>query len=120
VFIPPGKYVFFSVVTQAEYQQVILLKDSAGHALISAAGMGTGGDPPTQIDAGTFLAQDQSGNYTMSITGNSQPSQVIWDQLPLTVGQTVMSTTYVFNSEDGVDADFNDTCVTLTWFDQAG
>ncbi|HEX8064592.1 MAG TPA: hypothetical protein VF535_15425 [Allosphingosinicella sp.] len=120
--VPTGKTAFWSVVTQAAWQQFVQLTDSAGNIVFTATGSSTGGNSPTQIGVGTFVAADPGGNYNLyvGINGGSQWSSVMWDVLPLALGQTTMSSSYSFISEDGADQDYNDSCVSLTWFEQIG
>jgi mannose-binding lectin len=120
--VPTGKTAFWTVTTQAAWSQFVQLTDSAGNIVFSAAGASPDGHSPTQIGAGSFTAGDPGGNYRIYIgtNGGQSWSTVLWDVLPLQFNGTTMSGNYNFISEDGADQDFNDSCVTLTWFEQIG
>lgn len=122
ITLPPGKTVFWTVNTQAAWDQFVVLADSQGHAIFTASGSSPGGHSPTQIGAGTFVAGDATGKYKLivGINGGQSWSQVIWDEITLSLGGTVLSGNYNFIAEDGADQDFNDTHVSLTWFNQLG
>lgn len=115
-----GKNVFWTVTTQAGLPQQVTLTDSEGHTIFSASGSNSGGQGPTLIDHGTFTANDPTDNYYLAISGNGKPSQAIWTEAPLNFKGNAMTTTYIINSEDSDDNDYNDTCVMLTWFQNAG
>ncbi len=120
--IPSGKTAFWTVTTQAAWQQFAQLQDSAGTVIFTASGASPDGHSPTQIGSGSFTAADPGGNYRLSIgtDGGAQWSSVVWDMLSLSLDSTTVSASYTFISEDGADQDYNDTCVSLTWFEQIG
>jgi hypothetical protein len=115
-----GKNVFWTVTTQAGLPQQVTLRDSNGNKIFSATGSNTGGQGPNLIGNGTFAANDITGNYSLEILGNGKPSQAIYTEAPLNYKGMAMTTTYIVNSEDSNDNDYNDTCVILTWFQNAG
>lgn len=122
LIVPTGKTAFWTVTTQAAWNQFVQLRDSSGNVIFTATGNSPDGHSPTQIGWGSFTAQDPGGNYAIfiGIDGGSQWSSVLWDELPLILGGATMSANYNFISEDGADQDYNDSCVTLTWFEQIG
>jgi hypothetical protein len=115
-----GKNVFWTVTSQSGLPQQVTLTDSNNNKIFSASGPSTGGQGPTLIGNGTFTAKDISGNYFLSIYANNKPSQAIYTEAPLNYKGMAMTTTYIVNSEDSTDNDYNDTCVILTWFQNAG
>lgn len=117
-----GKTVFWSVFAQAAWNQFVQLKDSRGNVVFTTAGASPGGHSPTQIGQSTFVVADQSGSYTLfiGINGGSAWQQVLWDQMDINLGANVYLSTYTFISEDGADQDYNDSCVTLSWFRSIG
>ncbi|WP_269714134.1 hypothetical protein [Caulobacter sp. NIBR2454] len=120
--IPTGKTVFWTVNVQASYSQFIKLCDSHGAVIFQATGASAGGHSPTQIGQGSFTAADASGNYTLYIgfNGGSSWSSVLWDDLVVNIGAQIYLSNYNFISEDGADQDFNDSHVSLTWFNSIG
>jgi hypothetical protein len=122
VSVPNGKTAFWTVTTQAAWQQYVVLADSSGNLIFTASGASPDGHSPTLIGSGSFVSGDPGGNYQLfiGINGGAQWSSVMWDVLPLTLNGATMSSSYTFISEDGADQDYNDSCVSLTWFEQIG
>ena len=122
IVLPPGKTAFWTVNTQASWNQFTQLRDSGGNVIFTAQGASTGGHSPTQIGSGSFQIQDQSGNYTLyiGINGGGSWSQVLWDDVTLALADTIMCSNFNFIAEDGADQDYNDTHVSLTWFARLG
>ena len=120
--IPNGKTAFWTVTTQAAWTQFVQLQDSAGNVVFTATGNSPDGHSPTQIGSGSFTATDPAGNYRIfiGIDGGQSWSSVLWDSLALALDGATMSSNYNFISEDGADQDYNDSCTTLTWFEQIG
>jgi hypothetical protein len=121
IVLPPGKTVFWSVIAQAANSQFVQLKHSSGLVLFGAEGASSGGGP-TQIGQGNFTIHDQSGSCTMSIgvNGGSSWSTVLWDDITISLGQTIMCSNFNFIAEDANDQDYNDSAVSLTWFNSVG
>jgi hypothetical protein len=121
IILPPGKTVFWSVIAQAAYNQFVQLRDSAGTVIFTAQGASDGGGP-IQIGQGNFVINDQSGNYTMSIgiNGGSSWSTILWDDITVSFGQNIMCSNFNFIAEDASDQDYNDSAVSLTWFNSVG
>lgn len=121
IVLPPGKMVFWSVIAQAANSQFVQLKHSGGDVLFTAEGASSGGGP-TQIGQGNFTIHDQSGNCTMSIgvNGGLSWSTVLWDDITISLGQNIMCSNFNFIAEDANDQDFNDSAVSLTWFNSVG
>lgn len=118
--MPSGKGVVWIATTQSGLPQTVTVTDAAQNTVISASGPGDGGQAPNIIGYGVFTSSNAGETYTVSIEANGQPSQIINDGLELGVGTTIMSGTWSFVSEDSSDNDFNDTSLTLTWFDKMG
>ncbi|WP_395945577.1 hypothetical protein [Brevundimonas sp.] len=121
VALPVGKTVFWAVTVQAAYDQFVQLTDSQGDIIFVASGGSPGGHSPTQIGHGSFVAQDPQGyRLYVGTNGGQAWSSVIWDSTALEVGGVPTSTNYNFISEDGADQDFNDSHVSITWFETIG
>ncbi|HEX8448252.1 MAG TPA: hypothetical protein VF652_01560 [Allosphingosinicella sp.] len=121
IVLPPGKTAYWSVLAQAAFNQFVQLRDSGGNVIFTAQGASANG-LPTQIGQGSFVVNDQSGNYTMSIglNGGSSWSTVLWDDITVSLGQNIMCSNFNFIAEDAGDQDFNDSAVSLTWFNSVG
>lgn len=121
IVLPPGKMVFWSVIAQAANSQFVQLKHSSGDVLFTAVGASSGGGP-TQIGQGNFTIHAQSGNCTMFIGINegSSWSTVLWDDITISLGQNIMCSNFNFIAEDASDQDYNDSAVSLTWFNSVG
>jgi hypothetical protein len=122
ITLVPGKIVYWTVNVQASYTQFVQLKDSAGNIIFTATGPSAGGHAPTQIGNGTFSVNDQSGNYKVYIGINNGQSwsSVLWDDMILYLGSKLMCSNFNFISEDATDQDYNDSCLTMTWFNSVG
>lgn len=122
ITLPWGKTVFWSVTAQASWGQYVRLVDSHQSPVFSASGASTGGHSPTQIGAGSFMAPDSSGSYFLYVGTNQGLawSNVVWDQIDLMANGTLTSRNFVFISEDGADQDYNDSYVSISWFNQRG
>lgn len=121
VALPPGKTVFWNVTVQATYSQYVVLNDPTGAQVFQATGASPGGHSPTQVGQGSFVVGG-NGGYTLyvGINGGQSWSQVLWDDMTVDLGGTVMCANLNFISEDGADQDFNDSAVSLTWFNSLG
>jgi hypothetical protein len=121
IVLPTGKTVFWSVIAQAANSQFVQLKHSSGLSLFIAEGASSGGGP-TQIGQGNFTIHDQSGNCTMfiGINGGASWSTVLWDDITISLGQNIMCSNFNFIGEDATDQDFNDSAVSMTWFNSVG
>ena len=122
IVLPTGKTAFWSVIAQADFNQYVQLRDSGGNVIFTAQGSSSGGGAPTQIGNGSFAINDQTGNYTMSIgiNGGSSWSTVLWDDITVSLGQNIMCSNFNFIAEDANDQDYNDSAVSLTWFNSVG
>jgi mannose-binding lectin len=122
IVLPTGKTALWSVIAQSSGNQYVQLKDSGGNVIFTAQGASSSGGTPTQIGQGSFTVDDQSGNYTMSIgvNGGSSWSTVLWDDITVSLGQNIMCSNFNFIAEDATDQDFNDSAVSLTWFNSVG
>ncbi|MBR9971606.1 hypothetical protein [Magnetospirillum sulfuroxidans] len=121
ITLAPGKTVFWTVTAQAAYTQFVQLKDTNGTVVFTATGSGGTGGTPNQIGQGHFVVPNNA-NYTMYIGTNNgaQWSSVIWDADALVYGGTVYYQTFNFISEDGGGTDYNDSAVTLSYFNSLG
>lgn len=121
IALPPAKTAFWTVTTQAAYAQFVQLKDPTGAVVFQASGASPDGHSPTQIGQGSFVI-GPNGAYTVWIgtNGGQAWSSVIWDEMTVSLGATIMCGDFTFISEDGADQDFNDSCVTITWFNSIG
>ncbi len=115
--LPAGKTAFWTVTTQAAYNQFVQLKDSTGAVIFQSVGASSGGHSPTQIGSGTFVTTGNSP-YTIyiGINGGQQWSTVLWDDMIVNLNDTIMCSNFNFISEDGADQDFNDSAVSISWF----
>lgn len=122
IAIPQGKVVFWSALVQAAWSQFVQLKDSAGNVVFTVTGASPDGHSPTQIGQGFFQAGDPSGTYSLwlGIDGGSQWSSVLWTEDSISLSGTTYLSKYVFGTEDGADADYNDTYLQLQWFEYLG
>ncbi|MBN3216849.1 hypothetical protein CUU54_13315 [Pectobacterium polaris] len=121
ISLPQGKTVFWTVNVQASWQQFVQVRDSNNQLVFQASGASQGGHSPTQIGNGTFVTTG-NGTYTiyLGVNNGQSWSQVMWDEITLNIGNKVYSSGFNFITEDGADQDFNDTCLTLTWFNSIG
>lgn len=121
IALPPGKTAFWTVTTQAAYSQFVQLKDPSGAVIFQASGSSSDGHSPTQIGHGSFVI-GANGAYTVwiGVNGGQAWSSVILDEMTVSLGDTIMCGDFTFISEDGADQDFNDSCVTITWFNSIG
>ena len=122
VTLVPGKLVYWTVNVQASWSQFVQLKDSAGNVIFTATGASTGGHSPTQIGNGSFPVNDQSGNYKLYIGFNNGQSwsSILWDDMTVYLGSKLICSNYNFIAEDSTDQDYNDSCVTMSWFVSVG
>ncbi|AUG99311.1 hypothetical protein PCO86_19285 [Pectobacteriaceae bacterium CE70] len=121
ITLPVGKTVFWTADVQASYSQFIQVRDSTNTVVIQSSGASTGGHSPTQIGQGSFVTAG-TGVYTIFLGYNNGQSwsQVMWDEMTLIIGSQIFSSCFNFITEDGADQDFNDSCLTLTWFNSIG
>lgn len=119
--LPPGKTVSWTVTAQGEWNQFVWLQDRAGQQVFFVASGSSPDGHPVQIGNGSFTGTSE-GSYMLYVGFHEGTawSQVLWDDFPLTFAGTTMSATFNFIAEDGADQDYNDCCVTLTWFAQSG
>lgn len=122
ISLPRSKVVFWSVLVQSSADQFVQLQDSQGLAIFTVRGASTSGGVPTQIGQGFFAAADPADAYTVWIgTDNGQRwSQVLWSQASLATASSPLFSKYVFASEDGTDADYNDSYLQMQWFEYLG
>ncbi|RMB12040.1 hypothetical protein [Eilatimonas milleporae] len=123
ITLPKGKMIFWSAVAQATYQQFVQVKDSGGTVIFEASGSSADGHSPTQYGQGMFQTNPSGdGGYTVWIGLNNGAGwqQVLWDKCGISHSGTDYYSQYTFISEDGADEDFNDTCLTLQWFEYLG
>lgn len=121
VALPPGKTVFWTVTAQASYNQFVKLIDGTGAAIFQSTGASTGGHAPTQIGQGSFVVNN-NGSYSLAIgiNGGQSWSTVMWDDMTVNLGDTIICSNLNFIAEDGADQDFNDVCVSISWFNSIG
>ncbi|MFE4124863.1 fucose-binding lectin II [Kosakonia sp. YIM B13605] len=121
ITLPPGKTVFWTANVQASWAQYVQVRDFSNNPVFQANGASTGGHSPTQIGQGTFVASG-TGAYTVYLGYNNGQSwsQVMWEEMTLNIGSQIYFSSFNFIAEDGADQDFNDTCLTLTWFNSIG
>lgn len=122
VSLTPGKVVYWTVNTQASWSQFVQLKDASGNIVFTATGASTGGHSPTQIGNGTFTVNSQNGNYKVyiGINNGASWSSILWDNMTLTLNGKQLCSNINFISEDGADQDYNDSCLTMSWFNSVG
>ncbi|MCW2239969.1 hypothetical protein [Azospirillum canadense] len=115
-----GKSAFWTVNTQAAYNQYVKLVDPSGNVVFTATGSGGTNGTPNQIGSGNFTAV--AGNYTIyiGINNGAQWNQVIWDSDSLVNGGTVYYSVTTFISEDGGGTDYNDSVVSISYFNSVG
>ncbi len=117
----PGKTAFWTVTSQAAYNQYVQLRDVNGTVVFTATGSGGTSGGPKQLGQGSFTVANNA-NYTLYVGTNngSSWSQVIWDADALVSGSTIYYQTFNFISEDGGGTDFNDSVVTISYFNSLG
>lgn len=124
VTIPAGKQVFWSAVAQAADSQYVKVTTAAGGTTVfEQSGTSSDGHSPTQYGNGTFSTDAYATTSFLvyiGIDGGANWQSVIWDTLGVTSGSNTYYSSLVFVSEDGSDADYNDTCLTLSWFEYLG
>lgn len=122
ISLVPGKIVYWTANAQATWNQFVQLKDSTGKVIFTATGASTGGHSPTQIGNGSFPVNDQSGKYKVYIGINNGQSwsSILWNDVLLYLGNTLICSNFNFIAEDGADQDYNDTCLTMSWFNSVG
>lgn len=121
IALNPGKTVFWTVTAQSSDTQFVQLKDVNGTVVFTATGNGGTNGSPKQIGNGSFVVPNNA-NYTMYIGTNNGAkwNSVIWDADALVSGSTIYYQTLNFISEDGGGTDYNDSCVTLSYFNSLG
>lgn len=121
VTLPPGKTAIWTVTTQAAYNQFVKLVDASSATVFQATGSSPGGHSPTQIGEGSFVVGANGACLLyVGINGGQQWSSVLWDEITVSLGATIMCGNFNFISEDGADQDFNDSHVSITWFNSIG
>jgi mannose-binding lectin len=106
----------WSAFTQTIGNINIRITDSNGNPVVDQSGTGTGA---TVLGSGNFTT-DPNGN-TVYITCNGGGNvTVLYSNTTLTYKGNVISESLVFAGEDGSDNDFNDVCLTITWFSKQG
>ncbi|ETX01583.1 MAG: hypothetical protein ETSY1_06840 [Candidatus Entotheonella factor] len=112
----PGKTTQYSMSTQADDTQEVVVKDANGNVLMSESASGT---HEYLIGTGTFPAGPNP--HTITITANGNTSSVYHASTPITDDDgNFLELTHIFASEDGGDGDYNDCFVTLTSFSRSG
>ncbi len=119
--LPFLRTICWTVTAQGEWNQFVWLQTRSGSQNFFTA---TGSSPdghPVQLGCGSFTGVAEE-NYMLYVgyDHGTRWSQVMWDVVPVTFAGTTFSATYNFIAEDGADQDYNDCCVTLTWFDRHG
>jgi mannose-binding lectin len=114
ITLPPNLKIYYSGMTQAALSQFIQLKDMSGNVIFTLTGSG-----PWQTQSFT---SNSTGQYKVYIgTSNGAAwSSVIWDDDALTIGSTVYFNVFSFISEDAGDQDFNDSYLSICWFQFQG
>lgn len=121
VALPSGKTAFWNVTVQASYTQFVQLKDSTGALVFQATGASTGGHSPTQIGQGNFVINGNTPyQLYVGTNGGRSWSSVLWDDMTVYLTDTIICSNFNFISEDGADQDFNDSCVSISWFNSIG
>lgn len=120
VNLPPGKTAFWTIVAQASYPQYVQLLDSGGVQVFEVTGSSTGGRTPTQIGQGVFTVGPNPYTLRMGYDGGRSWSTVLWGEQSLERDGVTLSGSLDFISEDGADQDFNDSHVSITWFNSIG
>ncbi len=110
----PGRVAQWSLSTQAGFTQNLLIKDADGNILVNASDSGTKYFAKT----GTFMGGKNP--HTVAISANGKPSDVQAASSAMVLGGKATSKTYLFASEDLGDGDYQDSFVTLTWFEFHG
>lgn len=123
IALPAGKAVFWSAVAQAAYPQFVQLKDPNGAVIFTASGQSPDMHSPTQYGQGFFQVDPAAtGDYTVWIGVNDGQSwqSVLWEESSLEMSGSTYFGQFSFISEDGADQDYNDTCLSLHWFEYLG
>lgn len=123
ISIPLNKSVFWSAVAQAAYSQYVKVTTAAGALVFEQSGTSPDGHSPYQYGNGLFsTAAYGTTDYLVyiGVDGGSRWQSVQWDQATIVNGAITYFTSVMFVSEDASDNDFNDTCLTLNWFEYLG
>lgn len=123
ISIPLDKSVFWSAVAQAAYNQYVKVTTAAGAVVFEQSGASPDGHSPYQYGNGLFSTSAyNTTDYLVyiGINGGASWQSVQWDQAAITSGSDTYFTSIMFVSEDASDNDYNDTCLTLNWFEYLG
>lgn len=123
VTIPLNKSVFWSAVAQATDDQYVKVTTKAGVLVFQQSGTSPDGHSPSQYGNGLFsTAAYNTTDYLVyiGINGGSTWQSVQYDQAVIVNAGNTYFTSLIFVSEDGSDNDYNDTCLTLNWFEYLG
>lgn len=123
VTIPLNKSVFWSAVAQAAFDQYVKVTTAAGVLVFQQSGSSPDGHSPFQYGNGLFsTAAYSTTDYLVyiGVNGGSPWQSVQYDQAAIVNGSNTYFTSLIFVSEDSSDNDYNDTCLTLNWFEYLG
>ena len=112
IWIPKTKHAWWSFVVNASKEQYLTITDASSNSIVTKQGSGNGA--PTFVDQGTF--QSTNPPYTVSIKSKNNEEEVLHGETTILNQDKVMLQTHVMISEDSTDKDFNDSFVTVTWF----
>lgn len=112
ISLPQGKTVIVNFATNTTVQQSYSISDSSGTVVCKDSGTGTG---PTAHSSQTFTA-NEGGKYSVSIIANGSNEKVLMSESSVVYDGTVYAQSYTFVSEDASDNDYNDTFLSINWF----
>ncbi len=116
ISIPAGKPVIVNFATNASFNQSFSITNSNGVVECSGSGSGTG---PSVQDSQVFTAT-LGGEYSVVIEGNGSAEKVLESSTSSVYNGTVYAQSYMFIGEDSTDSDYNDTFLSINWFQYNG
>jgi len=112
ISIPAGKAVIVNFATNSSMNQAFNIADSTGTSVCSGSGTGTG---PAVQSSQVFTAET-GGVYKVTITGGGNEENVLTANCSAIDNGVIYAQSFVFVGEDATDHDFNDTFLSINWF----
>lgn len=112
ISIPAGKSVIVNFATNASFTQSFSITNSDNVVECSGSGSGVG---PVVQNSQVFTAT-LGGEYAVAILANGNAQEVLESSSSSVYNGTVYAQSYNFVSEDASDSDYNDTFLSINWF----
>jgi len=112
ISIPAGKAVIVNFATNASFSQSFSITNSSG--VVECSGSGSGVGPAVQTSQ-VFTAE-LGGTYSVVIDGNSSAEKVLTADCSAIDNGVIYAQSYIFAGEDSTDDDYNDTFLSISWF----